>query len=145
MKNILVAIDFSSITHQLIEQASAIGEKFGAKLWLIHIAAPEPVFVGYEVGPQHVRDAKAETLRMEHRELQTLAQQLIDQGLEAEALLIQGPTAETLAEEAEKLQADLIVLGAEDHGAIFKMIFGSVWEDVVKNVKVPVLLVPGKK
>lgn len=145
MKNILVAIDFSSITHRLVDRASVFAEKFGAKLWLVHIAAPDPVFVGYEVGPQYIRDSKAEVLRMEHRELQTLADQLKLKGLQAEALLIQGPTAETIIEEAEKLRADLLVLGAEDHGAIFKAIFGSVWEDVVKQVKVPVLLVPAGK
>ena len=142
MKNILVAIDFSSISHRLVEKASVFAEKFDAKLWLVHIASPDPVFVGFEVGPQHVRDSKAEELRLEHRELQTLAKQLIDQGLKAEALLIQGPTAETLVKEAVKLNADMIVLGAEDHGAIFKAIFGSVWEEVVKQVKVPVLLMP---
>ncbi len=142
MKNILVAIDFSSITHKLVEKAAFFAGFTDAKLWLVHIAAPDPVFVGFEVGPQHVRDSKAEVLRMEHRELQTLASQLKAKGFNAEALLIQGPTSETLVEEASKLKADLIVLGAEDHGAIFKAIFGSVWEDVAKNVKVPVLLVP---
>lgn len=142
MKNILVAIDFSSMTHSLVDRASIFAEKFGAKLWLVHIASPDPVFVGFEVGPQHVRDSKAQELRMEHRELQSLAKQLNAKGLNAESLLIQGPTADTLVAEARKLKADLIVLGAEDHGTIFKAVFGSVWEDVVKQVNVPVLLVP---
>jgi len=142
MKNILVAIDFSPITHRLVDKASIFAEKFDAKLWLVHIAAPDPTFVGFDVGPQYIRDSKAEVLRTERRELQDFAKKLKERGLKAEALLIQGPTADTLVEEAHKLQADLIVLGTEDHGAIFKVIFGSVWEDVVKQSNVPVLLVP---
>lgn len=142
MKNILIAIDFSPISNKLIETATPIAQQFGAKLWLVHIASPDPEFVGYNVGPQYIRDSKAEVLRMEHRELQLMAKNLMDKGLEVDALLIQGPTAETLVDEASKLHADIVVLGAEDHGTIFKTIFGSVWEEVLKNINVPVLLVP---
>jgi nucleotide-binding universal stress UspA family protein len=142
MKNILIAIDFSSISSKLIEVAAPIAEKFDAKIWLIHIAAPDPEFVGYNIGPQYIRDSKAEVLRMEHRELQLMAKNLRDKNLDTDALLIQGPTVETLVEEAAKLRADLVILGAEDHGKIFKAIFGSVWEEVLRIIKVPVLLVP---
>lgn len=142
MKNILVAIDFSSISNKLIEVATPIAEKFGAKIWLVHIATPDPEFVGYNIGPQYIRDSKAEVLRMEHRELQLMAKNLKDRHQEVEALLIQGPTSETIVEEAKKLKADLVVLGAEDHGKIFKTIFGSVWEEVLKKTHVPVLVVP---
>ncbi len=143
MKNILVAIDFSSISNKLIETTEPLAKKLGAKVWLVHIAAPEPEFVGYSVGPQYIRDKQADELRMEHRELQLLANHLRERRVDAEALLIQGPTAEMLIGEAIKLNADLIVLGAEDHGKIFKAIFGSVWEEVVKKTHVPVMLVPG--
>jgi nucleotide-binding universal stress UspA family protein len=143
MKNILVAIDFSGMTGRLIEQAIPLAEKFDAKLWLVHIAAPDPAFVGYEVGPQYIRDSRAEVLRQEHRELQQYACRLKDEGLDAEGLLIQGSTVETILNESDKLKADLIILGAEDHGVFFKTIFGSVWEEVVKSSKAPVMIVPG--
>ena len=143
MKNILVAIDFSNLTEKVIAQAQLLAEKFGAKIWLVHIAAPEPDFVGYDVGPQYIRDSRANTLRTEHRDLQQLAQLHAREGLEVEALMIQGPTAESILQESAKLEADLIVLGAEDHGKIFGKLFGSVWEDVLHRSKVPVLVVPG--
>jgi nucleotide-binding universal stress UspA family protein len=142
MKNILVAIDFSDITGRLIEKAVQLATKFDAKLWLIHVAAPTPDFVGYDVGPQYIRDARAEVLREEHRKLQTHAARLNDDGLKAEALLIQGPTVETLVKEAKILEVDLLILGSEDHGKLFDTIFGSVWKEVVKKAKIPVLIVP---
>lgn len=142
MKNILVATDFSNLTEKMIAQALPLAEKFEAKIWLVHIAAPEPDFVGYEVGPQYIRDSRADTLRTEHRDLQALASKYQADGIEIEPLMIQGPTAETILEEATKLEADLIVLGAEDHGKIFERLFGSVWEDVLHKSKVPVLVVP---
>ncbi|MBI5917572.1 MAG: universal stress protein [Bacteroidetes bacterium] len=143
MKNILVAIDFLPISQRLVEHAANWAEKFGAKIWLVHVAAPDPEFVGYDVGPQYIRDSRADVLRQEHQDLQAYAKRLEDKGLNAEALLIQGPTVETLVKEAGKLHADLIVLGAEPHGKVFDALFGSIWADVVKKVKTPVMLISG--
>ena len=33
-----------------------------SRVSVIHVAAPNPGFAGYEVGPQHVRDWRAEEL-----------------------------------------------------------------------------------
>ena len=51
MKNLLVNVTLEEKqTSRLIEHAISIAEKFSSKIWLIHIAAPDPDFVGYEVG-----------------------------------------------------------------------------------------------
>ncbi len=142
MKNILVAIDFLELSNQLLEKAAIWAEKFDAKIWLVHVAEPDPDFVGYEVGPQYIRDNLAKELRQEHRDLQAMAKGLSEKGIDAEALLIQGTTAESLVEEASDVKADLIILGATHHGKIFETLFGSVWETVVKKSKTPVLIVP---
>lgn len=70
MKNILVTIDFEEKGQVLIEKAAELAEKFNAKLWLVHVAAPDPDFIGYDVGPQYVRDVLAKDLRNEHKLLQ---------------------------------------------------------------------------
>ena len=70
MKNIMVAIDFINNEKLLIDTAYLMAERFDSKIWLIHIAAPEPDFVGYEVGPQYIREFRAEELRKEHKLLQ---------------------------------------------------------------------------
>lgn len=73
MENILAAIDFSEISGTVIDKAAEIAQCCDSKLWLIHIAAPEPDFVGYDTGPQSKRDWRAKTLREEHRYLQAQA------------------------------------------------------------------------
>ena len=65
MKNILVCIDFHEQTKNLINKAAEIAKAFNAKLWLVHVAAPDPDFVGYDVGPQYIRDARADELKEE--------------------------------------------------------------------------------
>ncbi len=51
MKNILVTINFDKNEKILLEKSVQFANAFNSKLWLMHIAAPEPDFVGYEIGP----------------------------------------------------------------------------------------------
>ena len=44
MKNILVAVDFKKNTGRLLKNAALIAEKFNSKIWIIHVAAPDPDF-----------------------------------------------------------------------------------------------------
>ncbi|AFZ34905.1 UspA domain-containing protein [Stanieria cyanosphaera PCC 7437] len=144
MENILIAIDFSDITAKVIETGAKIAASCGSKLWLIHVAEPDPDFVGFETGPQSKRDWRAKTFREEHRLIQTEANKLSDRGLDVTPLLIQGVTVETIIQEANKLQADLIVLGSHGHNVIYKTFMGSVSEGVLTHAACPVLLVPSK-
>ncbi|WP_299365003.1 universal stress protein [Winogradskyella sp.] len=142
MKNILLPIDFKGNEQLLLDKAYEIGEKFDSKVWLIHVAAPNPDFIGYDAGPQSIRDSRAEELREEHKQIQGFARSLNRKGLEADALLIQGTTVDTLIEKTEKLNIDLVIIGRQTHGIFYKAIFGSVADSLVKKTKVPILIVP---
>ena len=142
MKNILVAIDFSDVTQQVVTQGMLLARAFACRLWLIHIAAPDPDFVGYSTGPQFRRDLRAETLRDEHKYLQDQADELRKQGIDVTTLLIQGETIETILQEALKLRADIIVIGSHGHGALYKTFVGSVSEGIIRRASCPVTIVP---
>jgi nucleotide-binding universal stress UspA family protein len=144
MKRIIAAVDFSPVSNAVVVQAVAIARAFEAELYLVHVAAPDPDFVGFEAGPRSVRETRAGELRKEHRDLQQWASDLRDQGLEAEALLVQGPTVETLTERAAHLRADLVVLGSHGHGAVYRALMGSVSEGVLREGICPVLVIPAR-
>jgi nucleotide-binding universal stress UspA family protein len=145
VQNILVPIDFSEVSKDVLAHASALAQAFPASLTLVHVAAPDPDFVGYEVGPKHVREYRADELRTEHRELQASADALRDQGIDVKALLIQGPTVEMVLKEAKKLGADAIIIGSHGHGAVHRLLLGSVSEGVLRGAECPVLVVPAKR
>ncbi|MEM1171970.1 MAG: universal stress protein [Cyanobacteria bacterium P01_H01_bin.35] len=142
MKNIVVAIDFSQITPTIISQAETLARAFQSKLWLIHIAEPEPDFVGFKTGPQPKRDRWAEEFRKEHKQIQDLAEELRQKGLDTVALLTQGSTVETILAEAKKLTADLIIVGSHGRSGIEKLFMGSVSEGILKDSPCPVLVIP---
>ena len=142
MERILLAIDFSDLTPALLEHAARVATALQAKVFLVHVAEPEPDFVGMEVGPQSRRDGMAMRIRREHRDLQALADQVAAQGVDATALLIQGPTVEKLLSEADRLDADLIVMGTQGHGRLHRLMLGSVGEGVLHRTRCPVMFVP---
>jgi nucleotide-binding universal stress UspA family protein len=142
VKNILVAIDFDKNVDVLIDKAFELAIKFNSKIWLMHIAAPDPDFVGYDAGPQYIRDCRAEDLRKEHRDIQKLASGLMEKGMHAEGLLIQGATIEMIIDESKKLNIDLIIAGHHKYGFFYKAFVGSVSAQIIKKSKIPVLIVP---
>tara|TARA_R110001599_G_scaffold12590_4_gene58921 strand:- start:19682 stop:20116 length:435 start_codon:yes stop_codon:yes gene_type:complete len=142
MKNILVTIDFSKNEKKLIDKAFQLAESFNSKLWLMHIAAPDPDFVGYEVGPQYIRDARASELREEHMKLKEYSTALKRKGVVSEGLLVQGATIEMIIEESKKLNIDLIIAGHHKHGFFYNAFVGSVSAELIKKSKIPVLIVP---
>ena len=142
MQKLVAAVDFSSVSRAVVEQAASLAEAYSAELTLIHVAPPEPDFVGYEVDTKPIRDDRASDIRAEHRALQAMADELRERGIAARAILIQGTAVEKIVAEAERLGADTIVVGSHGHGAIYRALLGSVSEGVVRAARRPVLVVP---
>ena len=142
---LLVAIDFSPVTERMMKAAERLGRAASAEVWLLHVAEPEPDFVGYDAGPAVVRDQVAEELHDEHRRIQGLAARLRDAGIEATALCVQGAIVDTVLEHADRLKADLIVTGSHGHGAVYHLLVGSIAEGLVKRSRRPVLVVPARE
>ena len=145
MKTILVAIDFSDCTEDVIKCAMEFAHAFRAELALVHVAAPDPDFVGYDAGPQSVRDQLAHQFHREHRDLQAIEGTLKNQEIPCRSLLIQGVTVEKIVEETKRLDVGLIIMGSHGHGALHNLLVGSVTEGVIRKTCCPILIVPSRK
>ena len=139
---LLVAVDLSEFTEKVVATVASIAKALGAEVWLVHIAEPEPEFVGLDAGPQSVRDDIAKVFHNEHRQIQEFADGLRETGIDTTALLLQGATTEKILEQAAKLNADMIVVGSHGRGAMLQLLVGSVSEGVLRKSACPVLVVP---
>jgi len=139
---LLVGVDLSESTEKILKKAEEVAKALSAKVWLLHVAMPEPDFVGFEVGPQTVRDSISKEFHEEHCHIQNLADRLRKAGLDTTALLIQGSTAETILNEASKLNIDMIVVGSHGRGAMYQLLVGSVSEGVLRKSACPILVIP---
>ncbi len=146
MNVLIAAVDFSCVTPNVVASAETLARAFdGCRICLLHVAPPDPDFVGYDPGPQTVRDQLAEKFRDEHRRIHEIRAELESRGLAVTALLIQGPTVNKILEEIERQQADLVVMGSHGHGALHQLLMGSVSEGVLRKSPCPVLVVPSRE
>lgn len=141
-KNIMVAVDFNDSIGELMGYAESMAQQYNSKIWVLHVADPEPDFVGYEPGPQYIRDIKAEEYREEHRNLEDICKNFITDEVHAEALLIQGSTVETVLEEAQKLNIDLLIVGTHKHSFLHNLLQESVSMELLKKAEIPMLTIP---
>lgn len=140
---LLVAVDFSGGTEHVMGVAARLARSSGATIHLLHVAAPEPGFVGYDDpgGPED-RDHRAGVLRDEHQALQVLADAMRDAGQSVQPLLVKGATVDVILSEADRLGADIIVVGSHGHGAVHRLLVGSTPDALVRRSDLPVLVVP---
>ncbi|WP_369162597.1 universal stress protein [Candidatus Thiodiazotropha sp. LNASS1] len=139
---ILLAVDLSESTEKIVKKAEGLADALSADLWLLHVAEPEPDFVGYEVGPQSVRDTLSQKFHDQHRQIQEIAERMRENGIDATALLVQGSTVETILHEASRLDVDMIFIGSHGRGAMYHLLMGSVTEGVLHAAKCPIHIVP---
>lgn len=139
---LLVVFDFSEPVEKFANRIEELAKALSAKLWLLHVADPEPDFIGFKIGPKYIRDSRSNTFHSEHRLIQEIAARFRNAGLDTTALLVQGATVETILNEASKLNVDMIVLGSHEHGAMHRLIAGSVSEAVLHKSERPLFIFP---
>jgi len=142
---ILVAVDLSEPSEKIVKEAEVIAHSHSAKVWLLHVAEPEPEFLGWSSGPQVVRDSMSKKFHNEHRSIQGIAERLRKAGLDTTALLVQGAPAETILAEASKLGVDMTIVGSHGRGMVYQLLLGSVSEAVLRKSECPILIVPIRK
>jgi nucleotide-binding universal stress UspA family protein len=141
--SLLVTIDFSAVTDAQLEIASQLAGP-NREIHLLHVTEPDPSFVGLAAGPEEVQHQVAVELQRAHDDLEALADRLRGRGHAVRSLLVPGPTVQTILEQAEKLDADLVVMGSHGRGKLFDLVVGSVSAGVIRKSSVPVLVVPAR-
>jgi nucleotide-binding universal stress UspA family protein len=142
IRTISVAIDLSESSEDVITSAAAIAKACDARVLLLHAVAPSPDFVGYEVGPQYIRDAYAKELREQHSKLRRLSERLARDGVECDAFLLQGPTAKKILEFSLEKDVDLLVVGSHGYNPLARLALGSISTEILRGTRIPIVVVP---
>ena len=163
MKRILVPIDFSDVTPRVIDLARQLAKALDAEIHLVHVkeltAAAAPGMLGYglagmpELAPmsgvpvpgfQPMPEAVSEDQGQKSK-LARWQEQIAQDGTKVSLHEPTGAVAEEILNEADELNADMIVMGTHGHGAMYNLLVGSAAKAVLKHSTRPVLLVPAPK
>lgn len=136
-RNILVAIDFSDISRTLVQAAVAIAP--GAAIHALHVF--DVLFEGKMRYAGVEEDVIAQYRKAEETEAaQTMGSFIAAAGKPVVPVLRQGYPARVILEEAEALQADLVILGKRGRSGIEELMLGSVAESVLHRLDRDLLL-----
>lgn len=143
-QKILVPVDGSTTSECALQEAIRLAQQQRAQLELVHVFED----VLYWVDESYINYAELqETIRASSEKILTQAQALVQQaGLTAETKLLEAKSqriANILVAEAERWQAELIVIGTHGRTGFSRLVLGSVAEGVVRTASMPVLLVRG--
>jgi nucleotide-binding universal stress UspA family protein len=140
IQEILVAVDFSEQGDLALEAAAALAEQLGAELHLVHALDTRiPVMTPYEVAiPTAFLD---QARRAAAAKLETAVQKLAAERVTATSHLREAPAASAIIDVAEKIEADLIVMGTRGHTGLKHVLLGSVAERTLREAPCSVWIV----
>jgi nucleotide-binding universal stress UspA family protein len=139
LDKIIVATDFSPESEKALSYARALAHHFASKLVLAHvvdlsIAVPTQVSFG---GPSldSMRHDSAENMERALYDLEI-------EGLKAQAETVEAHNpAEAIVNLAEKIDADMVIVGTHSRRGLSKLILGSCSESIVHSASCPVLTI----
>jgi nucleotide-binding universal stress UspA family protein len=139
---IVVAVDFSDISADVLETARDMARLHHARLHVVH-AVGDPFYSMYAVETTglDLPDVLRQWTEAAQKQLASLVEaHPIEPGLLTTAVL-PGSAAHAIVQYAEEQQADLIVVGSHGRGAVSRLLLGSVAERVLHLAGRPVLVV----
>lgn len=138
-RNILVAVDLGEHTDAVLDYATELTGKLGARAHLLHsvdwpLLGPELPVVISDAAMAEIKERK----RQELTRLVAAHPGVLQPG---SAMLREGDPRNVILATAEELGADLIVMGTHGRHGFSRLMLGSVAESVARTASCPVLLV----
>ena len=137
IRRILVPTDFSPPSQEATRLACSLAERFGAAIDVLYVL---------EGWPGYLQFASAEAIDFETRaqaamgdRLESVKTEMSRSNLSVSAHLRKGIAADVIVDEADRLGADLIVMGTHGHRGIAHLALGSVTERSLRMAPCSVL------
>jgi nucleotide-binding universal stress UspA family protein len=145
IRRILAPSDFSDASRRAVDYAADLAERFGAELALLHVVEIPPGLSAstlmrsgadgrMEPMGDYLRNIAMETLRGLGAEAQK-------RGLVVTYTIELGDAEKEIRRAAQRLPADLVVVGTHGRTGLRHLLLGSVAERVVRQSDIPVLTV----
>ncbi len=143
MDRILVPLDFSDCSPLLLAEAVQLARPLGARLTLLHVVEPpdgvlpETPIQPDPTGP--ITTVSRFLVEAAEQRLPELLAVATGAGVDAEARILVGRTADTVLEQTDG--HDLVIMGTHGRRGVARVLLGSVAEQVTRRADIPVMTV----
>ena len=144
-RRILVPVDFSPHSATALAYAVDLAEQVGASVWALHVGVPVPAV--YSPLPESTgaqaeiwSDMLARREAIERAELAEVVGAFSEREVAIEVLWAEGEPAGAIVHQAERTDADLVVMGSHGRTGLKRALLGSVAERTARLCGCPVLM-----
>jgi nucleotide-binding universal stress UspA family protein len=137
MEVIVVGYDGSPQAKKALEKARRIAEKFGSKIYVVHVIDTAVLSLS------DMFSSPAVLASLKEKAEQLVKEALAALGPYAEGKVVEGDPAHEIVKFAREVNASLIILGARGLSTIRRILMGSVSSRVVQESPIDVLIVKG--
>lgn len=144
MKKILAAVDFRDSTREVIDFVKKISSQLNAELLIVHSEVIESYLntIVSELHQQPSLELVKEQKEILKKKMKKIKDELTEYGIKVTCQLLEGPTVQTILEEADNFHAELIVIGSHKHGSFYNLLMGSVHDSLISHSSIPILVIP---
>jgi nucleotide-binding universal stress UspA family protein len=142
---ILVPIDFSEFTDDIVRYSTEIAQKFGSAIHLMHVIPNMDYFTPYEsfMAAENMVTVQKGVEAEVQRDLDRVAESIA--GIPVTKVIRTGVSFVEIIEYVRNENIDLIIMATHGRGGLEHIIIGSVAEKVVRKSPCPVLTIRPKK
>lgn len=145
-EKILVPLDGTDSAEAALEVAKEIAAKFGSSIVLVHVAPGYEAAVGASLaepfGAAGAVGAAIEAEKAAEASAAGYLKAVVDEhGAGWSTMVVEGDSGTAIADTAEATGANLIVMATHARSGLKRLFLGSVSDDVIKRVGIPVLVV----
>ncbi|MFN2233815.1 MAG: universal stress protein [Anaerolineales bacterium] len=141
IKRLLVALDGSIKSEQVLPFARMFGKSFNCELILMSVPAV-PSVKNYRAPAAVVETIRTKAVVNMQKFLEAVARSLRDEGLVVRTIVTGSMPARTIVETAQNEEADMIMITSKGRGGLDYIMIGSVAQRIVENTEIPVFIVP---
>ncbi|MGZ4857806.1 MAG: universal stress protein [Methanobacteriaceae archaeon] len=126
---IMVPTDGSEYAARAEDVAIELAIELGSRIVAVHVIDDKLIY------PYEVLENEGKAI------LENVRKKGEDAGVQVDEILIMGSPIHDLAKITQKADADLVTIASHGKSGLIKLLLGSVAENVLKTVNVPILLV----
>jgi nucleotide-binding universal stress UspA family protein len=144
-RRLLVPLDGSAFAEHAIPLAISIAKRAGAEIEILHVHSPLAAIYGE--GPVIPIDS-LESVHRKHKEQyldQVISRLSSSTSVTVRPLFFDGDIAGTIGRVAANTEVDLVVMTTHARGIIGRLWLGSVADELVRSLTLPLLLVPPRQ
>ncbi len=136
-KRIVVPLDGSPLAEAILPQVVALAQALRSELILLRVAFVH-AFPAFEA--PYLADEEVRVVRDAETYLAGLRARLAGDGVTVEAVVRYGRAAAEIVDHVRSSSADLVAMSTHGRSGFGRLLMGSVAEEVVRSLRVPVLL-----